>query len=266
MPKQNLEESVSLFPFLDIMACLIGILVLLITAVTLAQITMHEEDTADAQAASRAAARVKQYGTVSKELEADQAEQGRLEQLIVTAEAVREQLEEVTAEIEKLEADRLRYANPEQQAEAQRLQEQIQAAQETLQDLQQQRDEMREQLAARANPPEAEVRILPSGSGMRLKPTFVECAGGSIVLHDRPAPLRLPLRGLASSEPFLELLERVREQENGTVVFLVRPDGAGTYNTARNIARRNYVRNGKLAVAGQGKLDLSLFQEGATAP
>jgi seryl-tRNA synthetase len=266
MAKQSLEESVSLFPFLDIMACLIGILVLLITAVTLAQIAVEEEDTADAQAASRAAARVKQYRTVSRELEADEKEEQRLEQLIVAAEAIREQLEEVTAEIEKLEADKLRYANPEQQAEAQRLQEQIQEAQTELKQLEQQRDELREQMAARANPPEAEVRILPSGSGLRLRPTFVECAGGSVVLHDRPVPLRLPLRGLANSEPFLQLLERVREQENGTVVFLVRPDGAATYNTARNVARRNYVRNGKLAVAGQGKLDLSLFQQGTTAP
>ena len=34
-----------------------------------------------------------------------------------------------------------------------------------------------------------------------------------------------------------------------------------SYNAARNLARGSYVTNGKLAIAGQGKLDLSVFQK-----
>ena len=45
------------------------------------------------------------------------------------------------------------------------------------------------------------------------------------------------------------------------MIFLVRPDGVGSYNLARSLARSSYVTNGKLAIAGQGKLDLSKFQK-----
>jgi hypothetical protein len=43
------------------------------------------------------------------------------------------------------------------------------------------------------------------------------------------------------------------------MVFLIRPDGVNTYNVARDIARQHYVKNGKLAVGGQGEIDLSRF-------
>jgi hypothetical protein len=43
-------------------------------------------------------------------------------------------------------------------------------------------------------------------------------------------------------------------------VFLIRPDGVDSYNHVRNVARARYVTNGKLAIGGQGKLDLTLFQ------
>ena len=79
MPKPKLDESVSLFPFLDIMASLIGILVLLITAATLAQIGQNVEDAADAQAAAKAKARIVQYRAVRKRLTSDSQEQQRLQ-------------------------------------------------------------------------------------------------------------------------------------------------------------------------------------------
>ena len=91
MPKPKLDDSVSLFPFLDIMASLIGILVLLITAATLAQIGQTVEDTADAQAVAKAKARIVRYRAVKKRLTTDTREQQRLQELVEQAAGVGDQ-------------------------------------------------------------------------------------------------------------------------------------------------------------------------------
>jgi biopolymer transport protein ExbD len=251
MPRQRTDESVSLFPFLDIMACLIGILVLMITAATLAQIARDEEDTKDAEAIQRAEARVTEYRAIRKELIVEVQERKQLERQINEAETIREQLEELRAEAARLEAVQQKIeelSDPE--------------TDKKIEDLKRQLVELRTVLANRKEAmAEAEIQIVPSGTGYDLSPTFVECASSALVLHDGPDPVTIPLSRLTRSEAFQKLLDDVKQRPKGTVVFLVRPDGARAYSAARNIARRNYVTNGKLAVAGHGKLDLSLFEE-----
>ncbi len=274
--KANLDDTVSLFPFLDIMACLIGILVLLITAVTLAQISNNQEDPEDTKAVAEAQQRVMKYRQAVQLVEQDRRERERLEKLIAEAETVQQQLEQTRPEVDKLEAERreieaIVQQDPQQaarlQEQAKQQEQQIKQDQERLRELQRQRDELKKKLESiEAPPPEAEIQIVPSGSGTDLKPTFVECAAGTIVLHDGPNEIRIPVGSLADSEPFAKLMERVKRQAGGSIIFLVRPDGISTYNSARNLARQNYVTNGKLAVAGHGKLDLSLFQPGGAKP
>lgn len=266
MARKNLEEAVSLFPFLDIMASLIGILILLITAATLAQISKDEADPSDAQAAAKAQARITLYRALRKRLATDTCEQQRLQELVEQAEAARQQLEQLQAEAARLEAERAAAKDqseklPPLQAEAERLRKQIEEAEPKLKELQQQLAELRSLLANRKEAGQSEIQILPSGSGYDLVPTFVECSANSAVLHDRAEPLRIPVGQLAAHEAYLKLLDNVKQKPKGTVVFLVRPDGASTYQVARNVARGRYVTNGKLAVAGQGKLDLTLFQK-----
>lgn len=265
MPKPKLDDAVSLFPFLDIMASLIGILVLLITAATLAQIGQTVEDAADAEEVRKAQTRVVQARAIRKRLTTEIREQQRLRELEKQAEVARQQLEQLRAEVARLEAQRKVAQEqaeklPPLEAELKRLQELIAQAEPKLEELQQQLDELRSLLANRQESGQSEIQILPSGSGYDLKPTFVECASNTIVLHDREEPLRIPVRQLAASEDFAALLQTVKQQPKGTLVFLVRPDGASTYQTARNLARRQYVTNGKLAVAGHGNIDLSMFQ------
>lgn len=251
MPKQKTDESVSLFPFLDIMACLIGILVLMITAATLAQIARDEEDTKDEEAVERAEARVTEYREIRDELAIEVEERKEMEELVEQAEITREQLEELQAKVTQLKAVRQRakeITDPETATKIDELKRQLAELRTVLAN--------RKEAAA-----ESEIQIMPSGSGYGLSPTFVECSSNTVVLHDRPDPPKISIGALAKSEAFLKLLDNVKERPKGTVVFLVRPDGARSYSTARTIARRNYVTNGKLAVAGHGKLDLSLFEE-----
>jgi hypothetical protein len=269
--KPKLDDSVSLFPFLDIMASLIGILVLLITAVTLSQIAPSEKDTANEQAVAQAEARVSQYRVARRTLTTDQRQKERLEKLLQDAQTASQQLAAIQAELETLQAQRnaiMQQQDSRQdqvtrlQTEAHQLEQKIKEAEAEIQQLQQKLAGLRKALAENEKPPpEADVQIMPSGSGDNRQPTFVECAGSSVVLHDGPEPKRIPVGQLASSRDFQQLLDTVKKQPNGSVVFLVRPDGASSYASARNIARRQYVTNGKLAVAGHGKLDLSLFKK-----
>ena len=230
MPKPKLDDSVSLFPFLDIMASLIGILVLLITAATLAQIGQTVEDAADAEAVKKAQSRIVQYRAIRKRLAAETREQERLRELVEQAEAARQQLEQLRAEVARLEAQQHLSGKDRHghRQELKRLQEQIEQAEPELEKLQKQLAELRSLLANRQESGQSEIQILPSGSGYDLEPTFVECAANAVVLHDRAEPLRILVGQLASHPEFAKLLDTVKQQPKGTIVFLVRPDGAST--------------------------------------
>lgn len=271
MRRPNIDDTVSLFSFLDIMACLIGILVLMIVIVTLAQLSQDQPDKSDPKEVAEAQMRKVKYRQADKAVKQDRREQERLERLVQESEAVQQQLASLNAEVAKLEAQRQQRLQQQTahnsqaqtlRTEAEKLQETLPPLEAQLKQRQEQQAQLRAQLAElKKPPPEPEVQILPSGSGYDLHPTFVECAAGSVVLYDGPEPKRIPRGEVATHPAFRQLMEKVKQDKKGTLVFLVRPDGVTTYNQARNVARANYVKNGKLAVAGQGKLDLSLFQK-----
>ena len=80
-------------------------------------------------------------------------------------------------------------------------------------------------------------------------------------MHTENPPLRIR-RGAAGANPkFVKLMEEVVNNQKLTIVFLVRGDGVDTYNHLRNICNTNDVRNGKLPVVGNGRLDFSYFNK-----
>lgn len=279
--KSNLDDTVSLFPFLSILACIIGILVLMITAITLGQIGQENEPpTADAVEAQQrieaARQRAEEYQTLRGQLAADAAAVRDLEVRVrqgddaARDEAVRgAAVAQIRAEIARLEGEiksrqeqtvKLKAERESAAAELARLEPENAALAAKLKLLREQLEKLRMAVAARDGPPlEAQVKIQPSGSGADLKAEFIECAANSIVLHHRDKPVRIAAEQIAGHAEFLTLLDQVKNTPRGTLVFLVRPDGVRTYQSARNVARNRYVTSGKLAIAGQGKLDLSLF-------
>lgn len=280
--KQNIDDAVSLFPFLSILAAVIGILVLMITAITLGQIGKDNPkamaDTAAAeQAAAEAKARADEYKKLRAQAKADQDAVKQLQAKLAQIEVAQRDAATMAANIAaaKKEIAELQAAATANKTAAEKdavelaakkirleqLLKENKQLEEQLKPLLEQLEKLRQQVAQfKAPPEEAQVQIKPSGSGANLTPTFVECAAGSIVLHDRVAPLRIPSAQMGGHAEFLKLLDKVKADKQSTVVFLVRPDGVGTYNSARSVARNRGVTNGKLAIGSQGKLDLSLFQ------
>ncbi|HWL10184.1 MAG TPA: hypothetical protein VNQ76_17395 [Planctomicrobium sp.] len=265
--RQKEEDDVSLFPFMDIITTVVGILTLMIATVAMEQ--MDSQDVALIEA----------YENTTKAIEEEQKRQKELQKLIderigPAAALTRLQTEatdrEIQALIKQMEAA---------QAELDKLKEVKitvpmldPSKRETVSSMQAQAKELAEQIAqlekdisGRKDAPPANVSILPSGSGLNFTPHFIECQDGAVVLHDLNPPKTIRAADIAKDKDFLGVLEKAANNISNTVVFLIRSDGLSTYNAARKFCTDREIPNGRLPVVGAGKIDLSYFTQKAGA-
>ena len=255
------DDDVSLFPFLSIIACVIGVLTMMISTLALAQ--MNNPDVALIEA----------YEKSAGELSDAEAEVARLKKLLDDkigpgAATVREdvsasekELAELAAELEKIhkqlaEQQKVKVVIP-QLDPAQR--ESVASMQTQLTDLTEELAILEKDLSERKEASESQVTILPGGTGVNFTPHFVECAADSIVLHTLNPPKRIRTASAVADADFVALLQRVANNANDSIVFLVRSDALSTYRTVRQICTDRDIRNGKLPVVGAGRIDLSHF-------
>lgn len=264
--KKSSAQAVSLFPFLSILACVIGVLTLMITALALGQ--MDTEAIADLEVLEQAPKRIEE-----EQKKAEQAQQeieklkrtlsrkrgsaGDLQSKILVKKA---ELEKLLDQLEKAKEDEPKLP-PIQVVDKKQLEQRLAKLREDYQEAEKSLKKLEAELAERKQPPEeAVVQVRPGGSGVDLDPTFVECAKSSIVVYGGPQPRRIRAGDIENDDQFGALLDQIAQKKKATVIFLVREDGLGTYYRARNAARAHYARNGKLPVLGQGKIDLSVFK------
>ncbi len=273
MARRKRDDPVfSMFPFLSITVGLIGTLTLMICVLALAQTDPKEVQEVQAKLEEKAARRA-ELEQIKAAAVTHRGEIDKLQPLIEKAEKVRQQLAQARAELKRLEETRNKAMQGSDQsakalAESGRLQTRINELQAELARLLEEIKRLTDLLKERQKPVEANVKVLPGGTGYDLKPTFVECAAAEIVLHPQggSAPVRIRWGDVTTSQPFIDFLEKVAEDPKGTVIFLVRSDGIGTYYAARHVATVQRVRNGKLSIVGQGKLDLSVFERKREQP
>lgn len=259
------DNDVSLFPFLSILACVIGVLTLMISALALMQM---DDDVV---------VRAEEYDSTIAELDRQRASHSALERQLADR---RDQLDsEVSSKQKTLVA---------RQAEIKKIQNQYSLAtkkrdeilaamdpgkvleQEPLAELEKEWAGLKEQAAQlslaleekKGPPKEAEVTVVPGGSGRGIKPFFVECTQNGVVLHQAGASVMVRPGNIEKSPPFLKLLDRVAGAEKAKVIFLIRPDGVPTWWRAKRLADSLEVPNGKLPVIGQGNLNLEQVQGG----
>jgi len=265
------EDDISLFPFLSIIAAIIGVLTLMIAAVTLGQ--MNQKDVKGAvENAIAMEILEKKLSTASADIENIKLSIEKEKAALLSSAGARQtELVKTRAELDAL---LVKLQQKRKQIEEQRkvkivIPETPLAQRETLADLQTQLANLKQRLALlqksldeRKKPPkEAEVSILPGGTGLSFQPQFVECAASTVVLHTESPPLTIRTAALTTNKKFIALLEKVANQKNHTIIFLIRSDGLNTYRAAKRLCDANDVRNGKLPVAGQGKLDFSHFNK-----
>ncbi len=271
-------QSVSLFPFLSILACVIGVLTLMITALALSQMNTKSDDEAIARAEEAERLR-EQLQDGREEIETSGADVKRALEILDEIEKLRKELARAQVELDKLlaaEKERKKAAKTAQdlaakdkvlkaklQAEADRYSKRIAAIKKEIVELAEKAKPLKQELAKRKRPPDAaRVIVQPGGTGSDVRPTFIECSAEGMVLYDSEPPFRIGKQEkFEENKRFLSLLDRVRKQPKGTVVFLVRTDGLSVYNRARTIAWGRETVNGKLPLIGQGKVDLSVFKK-----
>lgn len=264
------DDDVSLFPFLSIIAAVIGVLTLMIAAVTLGQ--MNEDDVKEAVENAIALAKLQKELAESEDTVEDLTIQLDKEKAKLLNNASSRQNELVKSRAE-LDALLKQLAEVRKQTEAKQkikivIPEVPQGQRETLADMQGQLAAIKERLAVlqrnlneKQKPPEeAEVSILPGGTGLSFTPNFVECTAGAIVLHTEEPPLTIRNAEIAANPKFVALLEKVANNRNQTIIFLLRSDSLATYRLAKKLCDDNDVRNGKLPAVGNGRLDFRHFR------
>ena len=259
-PPDN-DNDVSLFPFLSIIACLIGVLTVMISTLTLAQ--MDTKDIAVIEAWERTQKELSQSDVEIEQLTASIAKQ-----LGPDGPGIRKGLVERQALLDKL----LKQQKELQETIAKQKPQEViiptidESLRETAASMQAELEEENKKIAQlkidrkeRKVASEAKVVVLPSGSGVRLTPHFVECAKGSIVMHTIDPPKLLRAADMVTDKDFIALLQTVANGTDDSVIFLIRSDGLATYRAAKKLCTDQDIRNGKLPAAGAGTIDLSRF-------
>ncbi|MEX0820080.1 MAG: hypothetical protein WD070_10830 [Pirellulaceae bacterium] len=264
------DDDVSLFPFLSIICAIIGVLTLMIAAVTLGQ--MNQDDVKEAvenaiamdQLQKELAAAEDAVDEMTIQLDKENAKLleragGRQNELVKTRAELDALIQQLADTQKKVEAQsKIKIVIPE-----------IPPAQrETVADMQAQLATIKERLAVlqrdlsekKKPPEEAQVSILPGGTGLSFTPNFIECTADAIVLHTEEPPLTIRNAEIAANATFVALLEKVANNSNQSVIFLLRSDSLGTYRLVKKLCDDNQVRNGKLPAVGNGRLDFRHFR------
>lgn len=263
--KKRDEEGVSLFPFMSILACLIGILTLMISVSMAAKqqkegLTQEEFE------------RAKENDRLKKQVAQMAAEIKKIEQSSTKEQAAAIELRKLVLQQNTL-ADKLKQMEvPEENKDAE-LQQIIEMMKKETQSIREEQpvfqkriEELRAELEKRKiQPKPAEsVKIKPGGSAKALgrKLMFVECNSTGIVIRDPGKdPVIISTAAIKDSVEYAEFCHRASEVRGGQVLFLMRKAGFDAYRWAAGIAEANYeLTTGKLPIPNDGEIDLSLFQ------
>lgn len=264
-------NEVSLFPFLSILACLIGALVLIIVVLVLAQADKAggrtREELQRAQEFVRLERelqqRVKDDAVVKKKLEELQKLQKDLQEqqqrflqfrkLVTSSKEVQRQNQQIADDLKKqlddllLEIEGIIKQQAETRAEVAKLMEEIK----------------NRGIKSKEVPP---VVVQPGGSGLPegTRVFFVECSSGALRIleaWDKQESYRLAANPsvVVADVAYNHLLSQLAADSKSLLLFLVRDDGQGAFINGAGRAGEWGARFGKLPIPGRGELDLQYF-------
>lgn len=266
--RKNNEEAVSLFPFMSILACLIGILTLMISV----SMQVKEKETEGRTEEEKALAL--ENRDLKKQVEAITEAIRNAEEKLKKENSSSSELAELKDKkiVLKNKLDDLSKAKDPKNTDA-ALQKTIELLRSEIASLAKERpplvkrqEELQKEIAARRNPPKKveSVQVRPSGSGVRMAARifFVECNSTGIVLIGSGDGEKVIATGaIANSTDYGSFLEEVKRTRDSMVLFLMRKEGNAAYAWAAGIADSKFeVRTGKIPIPNNGKIDLSLFK------
>ncbi len=273
--RSHRTDEIMLIPFLDILCSLIGVLVLIIVVLCLAQTQ-------------------KIRGRTPEEIQRAQEYQKMLKQQTENK-RINEQLKDKVEKLEKLQTETKQ--KEEQVAKLRKLlttsTADLEKNKETSQNLMKELDNLlvelngltpqeaplKKQIAelqaeiAKRKPPAVKgppVVVQPGGSGLAkgTKVFFVEASGGRITFY-----WDATTKGTVSATPdtvavdvgFNAFLKAVQALPQTKIIFLLRDDGMGAFNLGAGWAQATYgykvEQIGRLPIPGRGEIDLKMFAD-----
>jgi seryl-tRNA synthetase len=263
------DPEISLFPFLSILVCIIGALMLLILVMTIVQGVLGDRrDVEEVARASEADKLLKEAEERARNIQQWEGEKEKGDALHAELGTKREKFVVLTKKIEGTEEEKrkVEFAQVAQQKELENMLLQIEMLKSEQAPLLADVEKLRAQLASRKATLEAKPRLVVRGSGSGAIAAnaplfFVECNASGIVIHNPAAPLHLSTGSIGLDPAYDDFLRHVASTPKAVVIFLLREDGLASYNRAAGWAESRFnVRHGKLPLPGQGEVDLSLFQ------
>jgi biopolymer transport protein ExbD len=268
------SDEILLVPFLDILCSLIGVLVLIIVVLCVAQSQqtqgrtqeeirmaqeykeMVKEEEARKKLHVQVTAKMVELEKLKKDLENRQERYLMLRKLISSSAETREQNRQISQKLQKELDDLL--------TEIDGITRQFKESKQLIAKLE---AELKERQIKKDTPLPAVV-VQPSGSGMteQTKVYFVECGSGYLKILGAWGNEEYRLSAQASTviadAAYKHFLNEVSKDKNALVLFLIRSDGQNAYNLGAGHAEDGFnIRTGKLPIPGGGKLELAMFDK-----
>ena len=248
--------SVSLFPFLSILACLSGALVVMICVLTLVQ----------AANSGTTAAKTNPLAKEMMDLQKQLAEFRSLTDNMTTIEQAEKRmvlLQELVQNADTTDALRARL-----EAEIKNMQVVIANLLNEKPRVQKEIDKLKEDLAERRIDPaqlKPALRVQGGGSGFAVgrKLFVVEANSDSVLVHrSKDDRFRVAASTIGADKDYNDFLSEVAQNKNHLVLFVVRTDGWNSYVRGAGWAEQQFkLATSKMPIPGQGKVDLSEFEK-----
>lgn len=269
-------DEILLVPFLDILCSLIGVLVLIIVVLCVAESqqtngrspeevqraqeykAMLKEEKEVHEQEKVARTRLATLAEKKEELEKKEQRLAKIRSLLSSTADVKKMNQEIsqnlTKELDNLITEIGGYNS--QQAE-----------------LRKKLAELAEEIKKRQPPPGEQVApviVQPSGSGLAkgTKLYFIEASGSRIVIFwdaAKKTQVSSAPAVIVADTAYEHFLKEVKKQPDARLVFLIREDGQGAFNNAAGWAMGTYQftsgQVARLPVPGRGEVDLAMFKD-----
>ncbi|MBT3212849.1 MAG: hypothetical protein HOK57_11755 [Planctomycetaceae bacterium] len=268
--RQKKKQEVSLFPFLDILACVIGNLILIITAVVLESV---DSDKIAEQFANEA---VQQQTEQNLQAIRDLEESlKKLKQDSISSDTRVQKAQQQLAEAERAQREargRLLDVPPPPPPPDDEDTAELKKRELEIQEIIAEMKRIEAKIADKKKKPDQTISVLyeNKGRGGVRRPFFVEITKNDLVLlpnaldyknlFDSELPIKIPVAKAASDKSFTKLLDYVlthlgktgllRRRRDTIITFLVRPEGVNTYRTVKQIVDQYEKKNENRLVVG----------------
>jgi hypothetical protein len=259
----------SLFPFMSILAGLIGILTLMISVMTQVQ-QMRKEGRTEEELALAMQNRDLLRKIENQDKENSDKEKKLAKEKATVAELARlkDRVIALTTQLKEIEkAAKGEKTDVQLQKQVEKMKAEIAGILAERPPFEERLKELQEELRKRKETPKPKesVVVQPRGflDGGPEEIFFVECNSTGIVILDHPGgPKRISTAAIEKSGVFAKYLDRVKKTEDSMVLFLLRKSGNDAFRWAAGTAESKYqVTTGKLPLPNDGNIDLSLFKK-----